>query len=427
MKTAIINARIIDTKNNVDGIGGILIDDNGIIISSGKEVTKDNIGDAKVYDCSNKIAIPGIIDGRVFVGEPGYEYKENYRTLSQAAISGGVTSVVTMPNTDPIVDNVSTFDFIKRRARDKSLINIHPLASLTRNIDGKEISEFGLLKISGAKGFTDGLKCVQDNAVMDKIFNYAKNQDALVIQFPQDNELSKNGVVNDGLIATKLGLKGIPEYAEHIIIERDLRLLEQYNTSYHISQLSSEKSVEIIKKSKSENLNFTSGVSINHLSLNENDIGEFRTFLKLSPPLRTEQDRLGLINGIKESVIDIIVSDHKPEDEESKRLTFQKCAVGASGVETFLSLALEQYHNGNLELNTIIKCITENPAKIFGVKAGSLEKGMPADIAIIDLDKPWVVKRDQLQSKSKNTAIEGRKLQGKVEKTFLNGKLVFEI
>ena len=427
MKTAIINARIIDTKNNVDEIGGILIDDNGIIISSGKEVTKDNIGDAKVYDCSNKMAIPGIIDGRVFVGEPGYEYKENYRTLSQAAISGGVTSVVTMPNTDPIVDNVSTFDFIKRRARDKSLINIHPLASLTRNIDGKEITEFGLLKISGAKGFTDGLKCVQDNAVMDKIFNYAKNQDVLVIQFPQDNELSKNGVINDGLIATKLGLKGIPEYAEHIIIERDLRLLEQYNTSYHISQLSSEKSVEIIKKSKSANLNFTSGVSINHLSLNENDIGEFRTFLKLSPPLRTEQDRLGLINGIKEGVIDIIVSDHKPEDEESKRLTFQKCAVGASGVETFLSLALEQYHNGNLELNTIIKCITENPAKIFGVKAGSLEKGMPADIAIIDLDKPWVVKRDQLQSKSKNTAIEGRKLQGKVEKTFLNGKLVFEI
>ena len=427
MKTAIINARIIDTKNNVDEIGGILIDDNGIIISSGKEVTKDNIGDTKVYDCSNKIAIPGIIDGRVFVGEPGYEYKENYRTLSQAAISGGVTSVVTMPNTDPIVDNVSTFDFIKRRARDKSLINIHPLASLTRNIDGKEITEFGLLKISGAKGFTDGLKCVQDNAVMDKIFNYAKNQDALVIQFPQDNELSKNGVINDGLIATKLGLKGIPEYAEHIIIERDLRLLEQYNTSYHISQLSSEKSVEIIKKSKSANLNFTSGVSINHLSLNENDIGEFRTFLKLSPPLRTEQDRLGLINGIKEGVIDIIVSDHKPEDEESKRLTFQKCAVGASGVETFLSLALEQYHNGNLELNTIIKCITENPAKIFGVNAGSLEKGMPADIAITDLDKPWVVKRDQLQSKSKNTAIEGRKLQGKVEKTFLNGKLVFEI
>ena len=427
MKVALLNARVIDTKNNIDEIGGILISEDGLIIASGKEVTAENVGDAKVYDCTNKLVIPGIIDGRVFVGEPGFEYKENYRTLSQAALSGGVTSAVTMPNTNPIVDNVSTFDFIKRRARDKSLIKIYPLASLTRNIEGNEITEFGLLKISGARGFTDGTKCIQSNSVMDKIFNYGKNQDALIIQFPQDNELSNNAVVNEGLIATKLGLKGIPEYAEHIIIERDLRLLEQYNTKYHISQLSSGKSLEIIKKWKDKSLEFSCGVSINHLSLNENDIGEFKTFLKLSPPLRTERDRLDLIDGIKNSEIDIIVSDHKPEDEESKRLTFQKCATGASGIETFLSLALEQYHNGNIELNTIIKCMTENPAKVFGINAGSLEKGMPADIAVIDLDKPWVVKRDQLKSKSKNTAIEDKKLQGKVEKTFLNGKLVFEV
>ena len=427
MKVALLNSRVIDTKNNIDEIGGVLIGEDGLIIASGKEVTAENVGDAKVYDCTNKLVIPGIIDGRVFVGEPGFEYKENYRTLSQAALSGGVTSAVTMPNTNPIVDNVSTFDFIKRRARDKSLIKIYPLASLTRNIEGNEITEFGLLKISGAKGFTDGTKCIQSNSVMDKIFSYGKNQDALIIQFPQDNELSNNAVVNEGLIATKLGLKGIPEYAEHIIIERDLRLLEQYNTKYHISQLSSGKSLEIIKKWKDKNLKFSCGVSINHLSLNENDIGEFKTFLKLSPPLRTEKDRLDLIDGIKNSEIDIIVSDHKPEDEESKRLTFQKCATGASGIETFLSLALEQYHNGNIELNTIIKCMTENPAKVFGINAGSLEKSMPGDIAVIDLDKPWVVKRDQLKSKSKNTAIEDKKLQGKVEKTFLNGKLVFEI
>ena len=427
MKSAIINARIIDTKNNIDETGGILINEKGLIESCGKKVTKDNIGDAKVYDCTNKLAIPGIVDGRVFAGEPGFEYKENYRTLSQAAISGGVTSVVTMPNTNPIIDNVSTFDFIKRRARDKSLIKIHSLASLTKNIEGNEITEFGLLKLNGAVGFTDGIKCVQKNDVMDKIFNYGKNQDALIVQFPQDNELSKNGVINESLIATKLGLKGIPDYAEHVIIERDLRLLSQYNSKYHISLLSSGKSLEIINEWKNKKLIFTTGVSINHLSLNENDIGEFKTFLKLSPPLRKEQDRISLIEGVKNGIIDIIVSDHKPEDEESKRLTFQKCATGASGIETFLSLALEQYHNGNLDLKTIIKCVTENPAKIFGINAGSLEKGMPADIAILDLDKPWVVKRENIQSKSKNTAIEDKKLQGKVEKTFLNGKLVFEI
>ena len=427
MKSAIINVRIIDTKNNIDEVGGILINDNGLIEACGKKVTKDNIGDIKIYDCKNKLAIPGIIDGRVFASEPGFEYKENYRTLSQAAISGGVTSVVTMPNTNPVIDNVSTFDFIKRRARDKSLIKIYSLASLTKNIEGNEITEFGLLKLNGAVGFTDGIKCIQNNNVMDKIFNYGKNQNALVIQFPQDNELSKNGVINESLISTKLGLKGIPDYAEHLIIERDLRLLNQYHSKYHISLISSGKSLEIINEWKDKNLKFTTGVSINHLSLNENDIGEFKTFLKLSPPLRTEQDRLDLISGIKNGIIDIMVSDHKPEDEESKRLTFQKCATGASGIETFLSLALEQYHNGNLDLKTIIKCITENPAKIFGINAGSLEKGMPGDIAILDLEKPWVVKREKMQSKSKNTAIESRKLQGKVEKTFLNGKLVFKI
>ena len=427
MKSAIVNVRIIDTKNDIDENGGILINEKGLIEACGNKVTKDNVGDAKIYDCKKKLAIPGIVDGRVFAGEPGFEYKENYRTLSQAAISGGVTSVVTMPNTNPIIDNVSTFDFIKRRARDKSLIKIYSLASLTKNIEGNEITEFGLLKLNGAVGFTDGIQCVQNNNVMDKIFNYGKNQDVLIVQFTQDNDLSKNGVINESLVATKLGLKGIPDYAEHVIIERDLRLLSQYNSKYHISLLSSGKSLEIINDWKNKKVNFTTGVSINHLSLNENDIGEFKTFLKLSPPLRKEQDRIDLIQGVKNGVIDIIVSDHKPEDEESKRLTFQKCATGASGIETFLSLALEQYHNGNLNLKTIIKCVTENPAKIFGIKGGSLEKGMPADIAILDLDKPWLVKRENIQSKSKNTAIEDKKLQGKVEKTFLNGKLVFEI
>ena len=426
MKTAILNCRIIDTKNDIDEVGGILINEKGLIEAIGKSVSKDNIGEAKIYDCKNKIAIPGIIDGRVFGGEPGYEYKENYRTLSQAALSGGVTSVVTFPNTNPIIDNVSTFDFLKRRARDKSIIKIYPLASLTKNIEGKDITEFGLLKLNDAYGFTDGLRSVENNNVMDKIFNYAENQDVLIVQFPLDNNLSKNGVVNDGLVATKLGLKGIPDYAEHLIIDRDLRLLQRYKCKYHISPISSKGSLKIIEEWKNKGSKFTTAVSINHLSLNENDIGDFRTFLKLSPPLRSEDDRLALLDGVKNGLIDIIVSDHKPEDEESKRLTFQQAATGASGIETLLSLALEQYHNKSLELKTIIKCLTESPAKVFGIKGGSLDIGYPADIAIFDLERPWVVKKEEIKSKSKNTAIENKKLQGKVIKTFINGKLVFE-
>lgn len=425
-KQCIINTRIVDPRNNIDEIGGVLINEEGRIQAVGSKVTKDNASDAIVYDCKNKITIPGIVDMRVFVGEPGFEYKENFRTLSQAALSGGVTAVATMPNTNPVIDNVSTLDFVKRRSRDKSAIKIFPLATLTKNAEGKDMTEFGLLKLRGAWGFTDGLNCVQSNKVMDRIFNYGKNKDILIIQFAQDNELSENGVVNDSLLATKLGLKSIPAIAEQLIIERDLRLLEQYQTKYHIALISSKKSLEIIKDAKVKGLKFTVGVSINNLSLNDNDIGDFRTFLKLSPPLRSEEDRLALIQGVKDGLIDVIVSDHKPEDEESKRLTFQQAATGASGIETLLPLALELVHNGSCNLNLLIENLTSNPAKILGIRNGTLSIGSEADIAIFDLEKPWVFKRENILSKSKNTAIENRKLQGKVEKTFINGKLVFE-
>ena len=425
-KQCIINTRIVDPRNNIDEIGGVLINEEGRIQAVGSKVTKDNASDAIVYNCKNKITIPGIVDIRVFVGEPGFEYKENFRTLSQAALSGGVTAVATMPNTNPVIDNVSTLDFVKRRSRDKSTIKIFPLATLTKNAEGKDMTEFGLLKLRGAWGFTDGLNCVQSNKVMDRIFNYGKNKDILIIQFAQDNELSENGVINDSLLATKLGLKSIPAIAEQLIIERDLRLLEQYQTKYHIALISSKKSLEIIKDAKAKGLKFTVGVSINNLSLNDNDIGDFRTFLKLSPPLRSEEDRLALIQGVKDGLIDVIVSDHKPEDEESKRLTFQQAATGASGIETLLPLALELVHNGSCNLNSLIENLTSNPAKILGIRNGTLSVGSEADIAIFDLEKPWVFKRENILSKSKNTAIENRKLQGKVEKTFINGKLVFE-
>ena len=423
----LINTRIIDPQNNIDEVGGILIDENGKIKAVGKKVTKENAPkDCKIIDCKGNISIPGIVDMRVFVGEPGFEYKENFRTLSEAALSGGVTSVVTMPNTMPVIDNGSILDFTKRRAKDKSQIKIYPLATLTKNLEGNEMSEFGLLGIIGAIGFTDGIKCVQNNRVMDKIFNYSKNLNSLIIQFPQDNELSADGAINEGDISTRLGLKGIPDIAEKIIIERDLSLLELYKNRYHISTISSKTSLPVIEAYKKKGLEFTTGVSINNLSLNENDIGDFRTFLKLSPPLRTENDRLALIDAIKNGLIDVIVSDHKPEDEESKRLPFQQAATGASGIETLLSLTLELYHNQSCDLKTLIKTLTCNPAKILNINAGNLSIGADADIAVVNLDKPWVIEKEKIKSKSKNTAIEKRKMQGKVEKTFINGNLVFE-
>ena len=423
----LINGRIIDPSQKMDEKGSIIIDDKGKIKMIGKNVKKsDTTSSAEVVDLKNHIVIPGIVDMKAFVGEPGYEYKENFRTLSQAALAGGVTSVVTMPNTKPIIDNVSMVDFIIRRGRDKASINLYPCASLTREISGKEMSEFGLLSKKGIVGFTDVIRTVQNTETMAKIMDYASDIGVLIMQHVEDYELSKNGCINNGEVSTRLGLEGISYIAEKIIIERDLSLLSEFSCRYHINQISSKESLDVIKRNKEKGLKFSVGVSINNLSLNENDIGDFKTFLKLSPPLRLEDDRTSLVSGIKSGLIDVIVSDHAPEDEEGKRLPFAQAATGAIGIETLLPLALEMHHNESLELTKIIETLTINPAKILKINKGTLTRGSDADICVFDLDKPWVVNGDDLKSKSKNTAIEGRKLQGKVIMTFLNGELMFK-
>ena len=420
------NVRIIDPSQKMDEVGDIIIDDKGKIKSIGKSTknSETSKGSEKI-DLKGYIAIPGVVDMKAFVGEPGFEYKENFRTLSQAALAGGVTSIVTMPNTRPIIDNVSMVDFIIRRGRDKSKVNLFPCASITRQIEGNQMTEFGLLKARGIVGFSDVNKTIQNTELMSRIMNYASDLDVLIMQHAEDHELSKHSCINESEVATRLGLQGVSDIAEKIIIERDLSLLSEFPCRYHINQISSKKSLNVIKKNKSNGIKFSTGVSINNLSLNQNDIGEFRTFLKLSPPLRSEEDRLSLVEGVKDDLIDVIVSDHIPEDEESKRLPFAQAATGSIGIETLLPLSLELYHNNSLPLEKIIKCLTINPAKILKINKGTLKKGSDADLCIFDLEKPWVVKAENLKSKSKNTAIENRKLQGKVKMTLLNGEVVY--
>ena len=426
-KKYFLNANIIDPKNSIDEVGGLIISEEGKIEAIGKKVNKNNIPSREKYiDLKDKYLFPGLVDMRVFVGEPGYEYKENFKTLSNAAIAGGVTSVVTMPNTSPVIDNVSIVDFLKRRGRDKAKINIFPAASMTKNLEGTNMTEFGLLKNKGIVGFTDGSKTIQNTRLMSRIMRSAYDLDCLIMQHAEDQELSQNGLVNDGIISTKLGLQGIPDLAEKIIIERDLTLLEDFNCRYHISQISSAKSIDVISQKKN-NVDFTTGVSINNLSLNENDIGDFRTFLKLSPPLRTEEDRVSLVKAINKGLIDVIVSDHKPEDEESKRLTFSQAATGASGIETLLALSLELFHNGSVKLFKLIELLTYNPAKILKINKGNLSVGNDADFCIVDIYKPWIVKKEKIISKSKNTCIEDKKLQGLVTNTFVKGEELFKI
>ena len=415
--------RIIDPSQKMDEIGNIIIDEKGKIKSIGKKSSISK--SAEKIDLKGLVAIPGIVDMKAFVGEPGFEYKENFRTLSQAALAGGVTSIVTMPNTKPVIDNVSMVDFIIRRGRDKAKVNLFPCASITRQMEGNQMTEFGLLKARGIIGFSDVNKTIQNSELMSRIMNYASDIDVLIMQHAEDYELAKNSCINQGEVATRLGLQGVSDIAEKIIIERDLSLLSEFPCRYHINQISSKNSLNVIEKNKSNGIKFSTGVSINNLSLNQNDIGEFRTFLKLSPPLRSEEDRLSLIEGIKNDLINVIVSDHIPEDEESKRLPFAQAATGSIGIETLLSLSLELYHNESLPLEKIIKCLTINPAKILKIDKGSLKEGSDADICIFDLEKPWVVKPEELKSKSKNTAIENRKLQGKVKMTLLQGEVVY--
>ena len=422
----LINARIVDPSQKLDEMGSIIIDNNGKVKAIGKKISKKDSPNAEIIDVKKNLVIPGIVDMKAFVGEPGFEYKENFRTLSQAALAGGVTSIVTMPNTKPIIDNVSMVDFIIRRGRDKSKINLFPCASLTKQMEGKLMTEFGLLSAKGIIGFSDVNKAVQNTETMARIMDYASDIGVLIMQHAEDYELSKNGCINEGDVSNRLGLSGISSIAEKIIIERDLTLLSEYPCRYHINQISSQNSLEVIKKNKSYGKKFSVGVSINNISLNENDIGDFKTFLKLSPPLRLENDRKALVEGIKTGLIDVIVSDHIPEDEESKRLPFAQAATGAIGVETLLSLALELYHNESLPLDKIIECLTINPSNILKIKKGTLKKGSDADICVVDLDKPWIVKAGNLKSKSKNTAIEDKKLQGKVLMTFLKGELAFQ-
>ena len=423
----LINARIIDPSQKMDEKGSVIIGENGKIKSIGNNVKKtDSSPTAEVVDLKNNILIPGIVDMKAFVGEPGYEYKENFRTLSHAALAGGVTSIVTMPNTKPLIDNVSMVDFIIRRGRDKASVNLFPSATLTREIGGKQMTEFGLLSAKGIIGFTDVIKTIQNTETMAKIMDYASDIGVLIMQHVEDYELSKNGCINEGEVSTRLGLEGISYIAEKIAIERDLSLLNEFPCRYHINQISSKESLDVIKRNKESGLDFSVGVSINNLSLNENDIGDFKTFLKVSPPLRLEEDRLALVQGVKSGLIDVIVSDHTPEDEEGKRLPFAQAATGAIGIETLLPLALEMHHNESLPLNKIIETLTINPANILKINKGTLKKGSDADICVFDLNTPWVIKADLLKSKSKNTAVEDRKVQGKVLMTFLNGDLAFK-
>ena len=419
---AISNTRLFDPASNLDEIGNILFNEEGII-ACGKDIPLPQ--DVTTIDGTGLVTTPGLVDMQVFIGEPGGEYRETLATASQAAAAGGVTTMIMMPDTQPVIDDAALVDYISRRARGTALVNVHPMAGITKGLDGEMMNEFGLLHEAGAVAFTDGSRSVMNARIMQKAMSYAANFNALIMHHAIDTNLVGEGVMNEGELAIRLGLSGIPVIAETIMIERDIRLVEATGARYHIAQISSRESIDIIRQAKDKGLPVTCGVSSNHLMLNQNDVENYRTFAKLMPPLRTEEDRQALIEAIADGTIDVIVSGHNPQGEDAKRRPFGEAEFGSIGVETLLAAGLTLHHEVKVPLTRLIEAMSTTPARLLGLSAGTLSIGHPADLILIDIDAPWIVDADNLHSRSRNAAIEGRKVQGKVTETIVSGKTVF--
>jgi len=421
------NARIIDPSRHLDETGTIVVED-GIIIAAGKEADGLPVtAGAKIRDCSGLLAVPGLVDARVHVGEPGSEYRETIASASRAAAAGGITSFIMMPDTNPVIDDIALVEFVKKTARDKAVVNVYPAAAITKGLAGTEMTEIGLLKQAGAVAFTDGHASIHDAQVLRRVMTYGREFGAIIANVPRDEHLGAEGVMHEGLFASWLGLSGIPKEAELIPLERDLRIAALTRSTYHAALISVPESAEAIKLARSRGAKVSCSISINNLSLNENDIGEYRTFFKLYPPLRPEDDRMAMIEALADGTIDIIVSSHDPQDVDTKRLPFAEAADGAIGLETMLAAALRLHHSGQVSLMRLIDALSTRPAQIFGLEAGTLKPGAKADIALIDLDEPWLVAKDMLLSRSKNTPFEDARFSGRAVATYVAGALVYSL
>jgi len=420
------NARIVDPSRDFDMVGDLLIAD-GVIREAKKGIGAAGVPEGTdVIDCRGKLIAPGLIDMRAFVGEPGAGYRETFASASQAAAAGGVTTIVCQPNTSPVIDDPATVDFVLRRARDTAIVHVHSMAALTKDLEGKEMTEIGLLKAAGAVAFTDGDKSVTNAQVMRRALEYAGDFDALIVHHTEDPDLIGDGVMNEGEFGARLGLLGIPKAAETIMLERDIRLVALSGGRYHAASITCGESLEVLRRAKDAGLNVTASCSINHITLNETDIGPYRTFLKLSPPLRAEEDRKLLVNALASGLVDMVMSDHNPQDVEVKRLPFAEAAPGAIGLETMLVAGLRLMHAGEIDLVTLLRAMSTRPAELLNLPGGTLKSGAIADVIVVDLETPWVLDPGELKSKCKNTPFDEARMTGRVVRTIVAGRTVYE-
>lgn len=420
------NARIVDPSRDLDISGDLLIAD-GVVRDARRGIGAAGVPEGtEVVDCRGKVVAPGLVDICAYIGEPGAEYRETFASASQAAAAGGVTTVICQPDTYPAIDEPAMVDFVLRRARDTAVVHVRPMAALTKSLKGEEMTEIGLLKAAGAVAFTDGAKTVTNAQVLRRALTYARDFDALIVHHTEDPDLVSDGVMNESELSARLGLIGVPTAAEAVTLERDMRLVALTKGRYHAASLTCRESLDILKRAKEAGLKVTASASINHLTLNEIDVGTYRTFCKLTPPLRAEADRVALVAALASGLIDVVMSDHNPQDVETKRLPFAEAAPGAIGIETMLTAGLRLVHSGDLELGALLKAMSTRPAELLGLAGGSLKPGSVADVIVIDPDLPWVLDPADLKSKCKNTPFDEAKMTGRVVRTIIAGRTVYE-
>ncbi|EEW25184.1 dihydroorotase [Rhodobacter ferrooxidans] len=414
------NARLINPETGSDALGSLTVA-GGLITALDGPAPEG----ARIIDCGGKCLAPGIVDLGVKIGEPGERHRESFRSAGLAAAAGGVTTIIARPDTAPAIDTPETLEFVTRRARDASPVRIHHMAALTKGRAGREMTEIGFLLDAGALAFTDCDHVTTDSKVLSRAFTYARSLGALVIGHPQDPGLSAGAAVTSGKFASLRGLPGVHPLAERLGLERDLALVEMTGVRYHADQITCAQSLPALARAKDAGLDVTAGISIHHLTLNDLDVGDYRTFFKLTPPLRAEADRLAMVQAVADGLIDVICSMHTPQDEESKRLPFEEAASGAVGLQTLLPAAMRLYHAGAIDLPGLFRALALNPARRLGLPQGRLATGAPADLVLFDPDTPFVLDRATLLSKSRNTPFDGERLEGKVLATYLGGASVF--
>lgn len=426
-RTAYINARLLDPGSGLDADGAVLIEGNKIL-DVGAGLFAGGVPDGvRSVDCGGHCLAPGLIDMRVHLPEPGGEHKESFDTASAAAAAGGVTSMICLPDTDPAIDNVAVIEFIARRAREANIVKIYAYGAITRGREGGELTEFGILSEAGALAFTDADRAIADTLVMRRALSYAATFDLLIVQHPEEPRLAHNGQMNEGEMSTRLGLAGIPAAAEVMMIERDLRLVEMTGARYHAAHVTTAAAIEAIRAAKARGLAVTCDTAPHYFTLTDAATAEYRTFAKVSPPLRGEDDRQAVIEGIRDGTIDIIASDHRPQDQDSKRLPFVQAEPGIVGLETLLPLTLALHRDDGIPLIDLVGRITSAPGDLLRMKEGRLAAGLPADMVIFDPDHAWTVDAAKLKSKSKNTPFDTFPLQGMAMCTVVGGRHVHSL